>query len=296
MPIINTQLFNQKKKTYKRLFIFGCSFSIYHWPTWANILHVDMPNVKFYNFARGGGGNLFIYSQIIAANQKYNFTEDDCIAVMWSTHGREDRYIENHWETPGNMWSQNIYDEKFVKKFVCVKGYLVRDLAIFKGSKIILNSFLSDTINMYSVPIDYDSKYLDNKNSINDLLVLYHDVVQDVTGTLYELNSDGHGGWINGHKYHWPGISSVDHPSKWFHDYHPNPSSYLTFLMHKGFDISTQTQDFVNNKIMPELKQLTHRDLIREWFINLYKQMYPEYEFHEQGVALETDKNKSRLP
>jgi hypothetical protein len=295
MSIITPQLFNEKKKNYKRLFIFGCSFSIYHWPTWSNILHLEMPQAQFYNFAKSGGGNFFIYSQIIAANQKYKFTKDDCLAVLWSTHGREDRFIENDWVTPGNIWTQGVYDENFVRKFGCIKGYIVRDLNIFAGAKMILESLPADALNMYSVPVNYDAKYLDDENSINDVLSLYHDVVQDMTGTLYELNSDGHGGWINGHKYNWPGIKPHGSDNL-FHDYHPNPGDYMKFLIHKGFDISPQTQEFVTNKVMPELRELTHLVLMQEWSINLYRQMHPGYEYEEKGVLLETDKNISRLP
>lgn len=297
MSIITAQIFSQKKKTYKRLFIFGCSFSIYHWPTWANILKLEMPNAEYYNFAKSGGGNFYIYAQIIAANQKYNFTKDDCVAVLWSTHGREDRYVNNFWKTPGNIWSQNVYDDAFVRKNSCIKGYLIRDLAIFKGAKVVLDSLPCDAIDMYSVPVDYDKRYLidENDRSFDELLALYSDVVADMTDTLYSLQADGDGGWISGHIYHWPGLSD-SHPSKWFHDYHPNPNGYLKFLLNKGFDISSGTQDFIINKIMPELMQLTHRDLIVEWAMNLYKEIHPGYEYREEGVLLEMDKNKSRLP
>lgn len=292
MAIITPQLFNERKKSYKRLFIFGCSFSVYHWPTWANVLHLETPDAQFYNFAKSGGGNFFIYAQIIAANQKYKFTKDDCIAVMWSTHGREDRFMNNHWETPGNIWSQGTYDEKFVKRFADIKGYLVRDLAIFKGAKIILDALPSDAINMYSVPVDYDSKYLDGQESIDNLLVLYYDIVQDMTGTLYEHNTNGLGGWESGHKYYWPDVAKDD----LFYDYHPNTGDYMKFLISKGFDISAQNQELVNNKLMPELLQLNHIALLKEWSKNLYRELHPSSEVREVGVSLEMDKNISRLP
>lgn len=296
MSLITPQIFNQRKHTYKRLFLFGCSFTVYHWPTWANILHYDMPQAKYYNFAKGGGGNFYIYAQIMAAHQKYNFTKDDCIAVLWSTHGREDRYLRGSWLTPGNIWTQGFYDDDFVKEFACIQGYIVRDLAIFKGAKMILDSLPSDALNMYSVPIDYNKDYLDGL-SIDNLVELYQDIIEEMKDkNLHALNNDGHGGWINGHRYHWPGISKGDHPSQWFNDYHPNSEGYLRFLLEKGFDISTETQNYVTNTIMPQLRELTHIQLLKEWAATLYREKHPGYKYNELGVILETDKNKSKLP
>jgi hypothetical protein len=82
-------------KKYKRVFIFGCSFTKYEWPTWANILSYEMPDAEIYNFAQSGAGNLFISERVIAANQRYRYNKDDLILLMWSTHSREDRYIEH---------------------------------------------------------------------------------------------------------------------------------------------------------------------------------------------------------
>ena len=39
-----------------RLIVFGCSFTDYAWPTWADIIAYDL-GCEYENWAQGGGGN-----------------------------------------------------------------------------------------------------------------------------------------------------------------------------------------------------------------------------------------------
>lgn len=51
-----------------RLFAFGCSFTHYKWPTWADIVARDF---KVYeNWGRGGAGNFYPYSALIECHTK----------------------------------------------------------------------------------------------------------------------------------------------------------------------------------------------------------------------------------
>ena len=47
---------------YKRLFVFGCSFTQYRWPTWADIIAKDNPHLEYFNTANSGAGNLYIFN------------------------------------------------------------------------------------------------------------------------------------------------------------------------------------------------------------------------------------------
>lgn len=290
MAIIQPENFNKKK--YKRFFAFGCSFTTYHWPTWANILHFELPDSQYHNFGRAGAGNFFIYAQIVAANQKYKFTKDDLVTVLWSTHGREDRFINNAWVTPGNLWTQSVYDENYVKNYCDIKGLLVRDLALFQGAKIMFQHFECDVLNMYSVPIDYDNKYFDEDSDPTELFRLYSDTIADMTKTLHDSSSDGHGGWVSGHWYIYPGLTNNNHPEHYFGDYHPNPKGYLKFLINKGFNISEQTKKDVE-KYCEELFALNHRDLIAEWGKGIYAIRHPGYVYNDYGVVLKPLQNSS---
>ena len=100
-------------KNYKRFFAFGCSFTQYHWPTWANIISEEFN--ESYNYGRTGAGNFFIYQSLIEAILKHKINKDDLVMIMFSNVTREDRFVKKHgWITPGNLYFQNVYDEKFL--------------------------------------------------------------------------------------------------------------------------------------------------------------------------------------
>ena len=256
---------------YKRVFAFGCSFTEYKWPTWANVLQFEMPQAEFYNWGKTGGGNVYIASMIMAVNQKYRFTQDDLIMIMWSTHCREDRYIGTGWLTPGNIYTQNFYSEDFVKQFSCAKGYLVRDLAYMTSTKYALQSLPCDYLQLRSVPVDWDRKYFDGVD-FDGVLNLYEDIINDFPPVLYDSVTNGRGGWINGHEYDWPGIKI--HSDK-FLDYHPNPEMYMNYLLNIGVNISEKTQEYVK-QLTRELKTKNNEDEIVDWWRSTHKAM-PNY-------------------
>lgn len=126
------------EKPVKRLFTFGCSFTNYFWSTWPEVIAYDL-DIPLYNYGQSGAGNQYISNMLCQADNIYNFCEDDLIIVSWTNVAREDRWVNGQWVTPGNIYSQGIYDEKFVEKWSDPVGYLVRDLASIKSAKIILD-------------------------------------------------------------------------------------------------------------------------------------------------------------
>ena len=83
----------------KRLFTFGCSFTNYRWPTWADIVSQDYDYYE--NWGQRGGGNKYIYFSLIECHQRNNITADDTVMIMWSSQAREDKFLDNKWYTPG---------------------------------------------------------------------------------------------------------------------------------------------------------------------------------------------------
>lgn len=80
----------------RRFFSFGCSFTSYMWPTWADIIGHQYPN-RYYNFAEQGMGNIYIFSSLVYAIKKHNINKDDLVIICWSAFDREDRYMNNKW-------------------------------------------------------------------------------------------------------------------------------------------------------------------------------------------------------
>ena len=91
-----------------RLFTFGCSFTSYMWPTWANIIAFDQ-QLELKNFAIAGMGNVGIMQRVLEADLKYKFTSEDKIMIMWTSWSREDKIIRNRYQCNGSIFSHNNY-------------------------------------------------------------------------------------------------------------------------------------------------------------------------------------------
>ncbi len=208
--------FNQ----YKRFFAFGCSLTSYNWPTWADIVAQEVP--EYYNYAQSGGGNLFISNGIVEANLTHKFTEDDLVMVMWSSVSREDRYKNNRWETPGNIYTQSVIDMDFVYKWADDRFYLMKDLGIVEQASVYLKSLPCDT-EMFKMVDFEETKMTDNikKNHLVDIIDLYKSTLDKVKPSVVDIVYKGK--WPQTPIKGWGGKGQTA-------DYHPTPLGYLKYL------------------------------------------------------------------
>jgi len=230
-------------KKYKRFFAFGCSFTSYSWPTWADILSKEIPNVDFYNFGHCGGGNLLISIRMAEANLRYKFTEEDLIVVMWTTTCREDRYIRDNWKMSGNVFTSNDYDEAYLLKYADTKGYMVRDLGIITMATQYLKSLPCTGITLASAPFDYQQ--LPNDNSVSKILEIYKDTVNSVPTSLYKLEMNEV--WEFGHEYYNPNHCK---PGETMGDYHPDPMRYFNYLKKLGFPLTDVSINYAKESLL----------------------------------------------
>jgi len=108
-----------------RLFTFGCSFTNYDWPTWADLLLTQVPGQ---NWGQCGMGNKFIFESLIECNVTNKITKDDTVIIMWSSWHREDRYIQG-WKGRGNVYnSEPFYDKQFIQKYWDDKGGILHSM------------------------------------------------------------------------------------------------------------------------------------------------------------------------
>lgn len=121
----------------KRLFVFGCSYTAYSWPGWADLLscHFDY----FENWGLAGIGNRGISERIAECNVKNKFGPDDTVIVQWSTHLRNDFFHQDGelkerlpgWKTAGSIFNYlnaPIYGEKWYKTFFDEEAYFMHTL------------------------------------------------------------------------------------------------------------------------------------------------------------------------
>jgi len=176
-----------------RLFVFGCSFTKFHWPTYADILAKD--HKKFYNWGRSGAGNFFIFNSIVECNKRNTITADDTVYVMWSSIAREDRFVKNKWLLSGSIYSQHIYDQEFVTKFSDPTGYLLRDLSLISAAKALLDNIGCKYYFFSIVPFDcYEDMFERWFNIDYKILSLYKTELAVIKPSVYQavFNQDWH--------------------------------------------------------------------------------------------------------
>jgi len=87
-----------------RFFAFGCSFTRWAFPTWADYLAVGLNSKEYYNYAKEGASNQYILYMLGEALENQKITENDYVAVMFTTHARYSFYKpDSGWITNGDV-------------------------------------------------------------------------------------------------------------------------------------------------------------------------------------------------
>lgn len=138
---------------YNRLFTFGCSYTQWQWPTWADIIAYDL-QLEYQNWGQPGIGNISIASKILECDLKNKFTKDDLILVNWSSWHRIDFVdgVTRNWHGGGNAFSNPMYPRKYLKK------YWNQNNDIVKNCTAIIMSNKNNNIAYQSHMIDYQGR------------------------------------------------------------------------------------------------------------------------------------------
>jgi hypothetical protein len=88
-----------------RLFTFGCSFTKYKWPTWADILGKSFE--VSYNFGQEAAGNRYIFHCLVDSIVKQNISKNDLVIVQWTNFARKDTF-DGKWQHSGNNWDMDL--------------------------------------------------------------------------------------------------------------------------------------------------------------------------------------------
>lgn len=228
--LFNNDISSIDLSKFKRFFSFGCSFTSYGWPTWADVIHTNIPNADFYNFGLPGAGNQLIASRVVEANLRYTFTDTDLVMVMWSTTCREDRYKNNAWWKGGNVFRSEIYPRDFARQYADTKGYLIRDLALITQSLVFMRSLPSTCVALTMVPIDQEQ---DEKDvTIAPIMELYKSTTDLMLPNMLDSVMDGKWGGSMAYR---------DIKGNSMKDDHPRPIQYYNYLKFLGFNLSDES-------------------------------------------------------
>ncbi len=253
--LINVKEINFKK--YRRVFAFGCSFTAYMWPTWADVLASESPNARFINVGQSGAGNLMITAKLAETDARFKFNKDDLIMIMWTTYCREDRYLNNNWVTPGNIYTQNTYDDDYVKKWADTKGYMIRDLGIMSVVLGFLKNIDSDAFTLISVPSDYQQDMDDP--SVSRVLDLYKETIEASPTSMLELGLNNN--FTSGHHYYGNSIT----PDLYFGDYHPNTKQYRRYLELLRIPLTELSREFTEKSMISLLGENTLSGILKQF-------------------------------
>ena len=235
-------------KKYKRFFAFGCSMTAYGWPTWADIIAQEIP--ESYNYGQSGGGNLFISCQISEANARHKFNRDDLVMVMWSSVAREDRYLNGNWITPGNIYTQNTYDEKFVKSFSDDFGYLLRDINLITLTKSLLDLIGLNYHMLNMSPLTVSCFDPSTKTRMSRLQEYYKETFDSILPDILTLELKGT----------WP-QHPITKDGGQTADYHPSPIQHFGYLnkLFPDAQWSESTKNFVKQS-QTDMEKITNFD------------------------------------
>jgi hypothetical protein len=203
----------------KRLFTFGCSFTQFMWPTWADIIASNNSYDLYENWGRSGSGNLFIFNSIIECNLKRKFTVDDDIFVMWATIHRDDGYRDSKWTGNGGVPAEVILTTGRWD----MQGYQLRDMAFIYAIDQLMASIgcnlqmmaTTDLTDMTATGSNHQDMLTSYKPTTQDIIELY-------TPTLNKIH---------------PSVHKVCYNNNWrtrprFREdnSHPGPGVYMEYL------------------------------------------------------------------
>ena len=167
-----------------RFFAFGCSFTSYAWPTWADILGRNY--VEYFNYGQYGCGNHYIFNALMEADQYHKITKDDLVIIQWSCSSREDRYKNGEWITPGGV--ANYYTSKELNKFFDFRGFVIRDSAMIKAAKLFLDNIGCEYYFTAMVPFVENNMYADIfATETTDVAEVYKDILSVIKPSYSEI-------------------------------------------------------------------------------------------------------------
>ena len=237
---------------YKRFFTFGCSFTNYMWPTWADIVSKEMPDVEFYNFGLSGGGNTLISYRVAEANNRYKFTDTDLVMVMFTTFCREDRWVTDRgWIAGGNIFNNKYYPDSWVREFADERGYLIRDAAVIDMTMKYLDNVPATSYRMLSVPFITGSEAPSQGTIPYDIRSVYEDTFNRFKPSMHELELQSN----------WRELEH-DYP---FPDGHPSPIRYYNYLSKLGFNLTDKSKQYAT-ETSALLKSINNRSIVPIYF------------------------------
>ena len=181
---------------YDRIFIFGCSFTKYKWPTWADMVTYANFSTPVYNWGKEGIGNVAIMHKMLECDLTHQFTNRDLILVQWSTWTREDRFTTT-WGDGGSVFNNPRFDKHFIDKHWHWNNDIVKNSTSIISANRMFNIGFQFTFYDYQASPDFGYQATDH---LPDWEKLYRNNLPKISKFPFHANSnfdnkchDGHG-------------------------------------------------------------------------------------------------------
>jgi hypothetical protein len=233
-----------------RIFTFGCSFTSFRWPTWADILinHFENNGLIGVNLGKHAASNQYAFIKFMEMNAKFNFNKDDLILFCWTSICREDRFItDKGWQTTGNVLTQNSFPKEFNEKWVDPVHYYFRDCSIISAVKIILES-IGCNYHFFSM-----IKLEEDENEFNKI-THYTNKIIDYYGGSMTMNSVPFMDYIRQNPNRITPKVYYGKDKTIYPEQHPTPKEHYSYLKEfilpkYNIDLHPKTIEFVNEWI-----------------------------------------------
>lgn len=181
---------------YDRIFIFGCSFTKYKWPTWADIIGYCKNVPPIQNWGKEGIGNVAIMHKMLECDLKNKFTDRDLILVQWSTWTREDRFT-TEWGDGGSVFNNPRFDKHFINKHWHWNNDIVKNSTAIISANRMFNIGFQYTFYDYQSSPDFG---YEAKDHLTEFENLYRSNLPKIGKFPFHVNTnfehrchDGHG-------------------------------------------------------------------------------------------------------
>jgi hypothetical protein len=130
-----------------RYFAFGCSYTNYYWPTYADYLGTCFD--EYYNLGAAGAGNRYIFLKLLnlVNNQElltHSLGKEDLITIQWSGLPREDKILPKSnltsFALSGHLGSQGNYPDEYVQTYFSLVQSAFELSAYITAAKTLLKS------------------------------------------------------------------------------------------------------------------------------------------------------------
>jgi len=253
-----------------RIFTFGCSFTDYSWPTWADII---LYGNLGYNLGRSGAGYDYILYRIVEADRKFKFTQDDIIIIVLTQPIRLDILLNDendlYWITKGNALS---HFSDYNDKIFSIDGLLFKSY----NNIILMNQYLSSKrlnyifgsiSDLFESPEGINNILLDNILYETNELITY--VKQNIEIKLMSFDKYLS---VDGKLWDFTKIYEFEK----FNDYHPRPRMYFNWindvlLKCVDIDVKATIEDIENiENAIDDIKYLNELGELIKKYPNFY--------------------------